>query len=155
MTKNKSVEVAPAVTEEVKAPKAPAKAKAPKAPKAKAKTEAIEFPEVGTYTDAKDLKKFYKGLTDAQLAEWLELEGLEHKPSESAPINRMRMCMAILYTHFPKQSAPKKQSKYAQYTLEDLIQLAIDKEVVFETTDDDRILRMRAIMALRVAGHIQ
>lgn len=154
MTKNKSVEVAPAVTEEVKATKAPAKAKAPKAPKAP-KTEAIEYPEVGAFSDKKDLQKFYKGLTDVQLAEWIELEGLEYTPNESAPINRMRMAMAILYSHFPKTTAPKKKSKYADFSLEDLMNLAIQHEVIFETTDDERILRMRAIMALRVAGHIQ
>lgn len=156
MTKKNLEVTVPAVEvkEEVKAPKAPAKAKAPKASKAAPKTEAVEYPEVGHFTEKKDLQKFYKALTDTQLAEWIELEGLEYTPNESQPINRMRMAMAILYSHFPKTSAPKKQSKYAQYSLEDLMDMAIKNDVVFETTDDERILRMRAIMALRVAGHI-
>lgn len=117
--------------------------------------EAVVFPEVGTYTEKKALQKFYKGLTDAQLAEWVELEGLEYTPNDSQPINRMRMAMAILYLHFPKATAPKKKSKYADFSLEDLLNLALEKDVIFESTDDERILRMRAIMALRVAGHIQ
>lgn len=118
--------------------------------------EAVVFPEVGTYTEKKDLQKFYKGLTDAQLAEWVELEGLEYTPNDSQPINRMRMAMAILYLHFPKAPAKgKKESKYAKYSLEDLMNLAVENDIVFETTDDDRILRMRAIMALRVANIIE
>lgn len=112
------------------------------------------FPEVGSI-EKDDLKKFYKHLSVDQLQEWLELEGLEYTPNDSAPINRMRMCMAILYNHFPKQAVAKKKAKYADYTTEQLMDMAIDKDVVFETTDDERILRMRAIMALRAAGHIQ
>lgn len=111
-------------------------------------------PEVGTFTEKADLQKFYKALTTEQLIEWVEVEGLEYTPNESAPINRMRLCMAILYSHFPKQASVKKKSKYAEFSLEDLLNLALEKEVIFEPTEDDRIMRMRAIMALRVAGHI-
>lgn len=115
------------------------------------------YPEVGTYEDKKDLQKFYKHLDDTQLAEWIELEGLEFKPNESAPINRMRMAMAILYLHFPKapSEGSKKKAKYAGYTTEHLMELAIANEVVFEMCDDDRILRMRAIMALRASKVIE
>jgi hypothetical protein len=113
------------------------------------------YPEVGTYTEQKDLQKFYKHCTDDQLTEWVELEGLEYNPSESVPIDRMRKCMAILYKHFPKAPSTKKKSKYADYTNEALLQLAIDNDVVFEMTEDERILRMRAIMALRAASVIE
>ena len=109
------------------------------------------YPEVGYFKEKSDLQKFYKHCTDEQLAEWIELEGLEYVPNDSAPINRMRMCMAILYKHYPKAPSTKKQSKYAQYSLEDLMQLSLDNDVAFEHTEDERILRMRAIMALRVA----
>ena len=112
-----------------------------------------EYPEVGEL-ERKDLQKFYKHLTDVQLEDWLELEGLQFTPNESAPINRMRMCMAILYFHYPKAPAKKKQSKYAQYSLEDLLTMAIDNDVPVEMTDDERIMRMRTIMALRAAKHI-
>lgn len=160
MTENKNLTTEVAIEETKSTPKAPAKkapAKkaAPKAKKAEPKTEAVEYPEVGHFTEEKDLKKFYKGLTDEQLAEWLELEGLEHKPSDSAPINRMRMAMAILYTHFPRQTKAKKKSKYADYSLEDLLTMAMEKDVAFEATEDERILRMRAIMALRAAKVIE
>lgn len=114
------------------------------------------YPEVGVFEDKKDLQKFYKHCTDVQLADWLELEGLTYTPSDSEPINRMRMCMAILYSRFPKApSAGKKKSKYAEYSLDDLMALAIKHSIDFEMTDDDRIMRMRAIMALRVAGIIE
>lgn len=112
------------------------------------------YPEVGDFTEKKELQSFYKHLTDEQLAEWVETEGLEYVPNESASINRMRMAMSILYLHFPKAPSTKKKSKYADYSLEDLMQMAIDNEVVFEDTADERILRMRAIMALRAAGKI-
>ena|SRR6185312_10315520 len=112
------------------------------------------YPEVGDFTDQKDLQKFYKHLTDEQLAKWCELEGLEYNKSESQPINRMRMAMAVLYFHFPKAPPKKKESKYSKYSLEDLVGMAVDKEVPVEPTDDERIMRMRTIMALRAAGHI-
>ena len=107
------------------------------------------YPEVGTFEDKRDLQKFYKHLSMEQLESWIELEGLEYVPNESEAITRMRACMAILYLHFPKAPAKKKQSKYAQYSLDDLLTLALENSVEFEITDDERILRMRAIMALR------
>lgn len=113
------------------------------------------YPAVGTFSDKKDLQKFYKHLSDEQLVEWMGKEGLEHTPSDSAPINRMRMAMAILYKHYPKAPSTKKKSKYADYSLEDLMELAMKNDVVFEPTDDDRIMRMRAIMALRAHNIIE
>ena len=113
------------------------------------------YPEVGHFKDQKDLQKFYKHLTDEQLHEWVvNVEGLEYNKSDSQPINRMRMAMAILYLHYPKAPAKKKQSKYSKYSLEDLVSMAVEKEVPVEPTDDERIMRMRTIMALRAAGHI-
>lgn len=109
------------------------------------------FPEVGAFEDKKALQKFYKQLDTELLEEWVALEGLEFTPAESAPIHRMRVCMAILYKHFPKKASGKKKSKYAKYTLEDLIQMAVDNDIEIEITEDERILRMRAIMALRDA----
>jgi hypothetical protein len=114
------------------------------------------YPEKGYFEDKKDLQRFYKHLTDEQLQEWIDVEGLTYTPCpESEAINRMRMCMAILYYHFPKPPAKKKKSKYADYSLEDLVQMAIDNEVPVEPCDDDRILRMRTIMALRAAGYLE
>ena len=124
------------------------------------KVNAIEYvgkngyPEVGSFLVAKDLQKFYKQLDTATLVDWVTLEGVEYKPCiDSEPINRMRLCMAILYKHFPKVSTgvTKKASKYAEYTTEALIQLAIDKDVPVEVTEDMRIMRMRCIMALRAS----
>lgn len=112
------------------------------------------YPEVGTFEDKKDLQRFYKHVSTEQLLDWVGIEGLEVAAVDSEPIYRMRLCMAILYLHYPKAPSAKKKSKYADYTLEDLVSMAIDKDVVFETTDDERILRMRAIMALRAAGHL-
>ena len=116
--------------------------------------EATGYPIQGAFTAKEELQKFYKFCTDEQLAEWCEQYELTYTPNDSAPINRMRMCMAILYSHFPKAPSAKKKSKYSEYTLEDLMSLALEKDVVFEATDDDRIMRMRAIMALRAAGHL-
>ena len=113
------------------------------------------YPEVGTFEDKKDLQRFYKHLSMEQLHDWLELEGLTYTPCDSEAINRMRACMAILYKHFPKEPAKKKKSKYADYTLEQLINMAIEHEVPVEPTHDERIMRMRTIMALRAAGHLE
>lgn len=117
----------------------------------------VGYPEVGSedIVDQKWLQKFYKHLTDDQLTEWVEIEGLTYTASDSAPIERMRKCMAILYKHYPKAPSAKKKSKYADYTNEALMQLAVDHDIIFEVCDDERILRMRAIMALRVAKIIE
>ena len=108
------------------------------------------YPEVGTFADEKALKKFYKQLTIEEVEYWATLEGLTFKACPEQPaIHRMRACMAILYKHFPKETAPKKESPYKSYTTESLVQMALDNEVAFEACEDERILRMRAIMALR------
>jgi hypothetical protein len=54
--------------------------------------EETGYPEVGHYEDAKDLKKFYKHCTDAQLDEWLEVEGLQDE---------------VKYTDYPLQALSK------------------------------------------------
>ena len=109
------------------------------------------YPEVGYFAEQKDLQRFYKHLDISQLEEWVTLEGLEVKPTDSEPIYRMRLCMAVLYKHFPKEPAKKKTSKYSKYTLEELVSMAAEKDVPVEVCEDERILRMRVIMALRAA----
>lgn len=127
------------------------------------KVDAVKFvedngyPEVGHFTDKKDLQKFYKQLDTATLEDWCAVEGIEYTPCEdSEPIHRMRVCMAILYLHFPKaETSSKKKSKYADYTTEALIQMAVDNDIAVEVTDDMRIMRMRTIMNLRAANIIE
>ena len=118
--------------------------------------DKVIFPEVGTVEDPKSLKKIYKGLSEAQLDEWLALEGLTDKVKISghAPIDRMRKCMAITALHFPPApKSTKSKSKYADYSTEDLVQMAIDNDIAIKDDKGDvRILRMYAIMALREAG---
>lgn len=108
------------------------------------------FPEVGFFTEKSDLQKFYKKLPTETLEEWAEVEGVEYKPNDHASIHRMRVAQAILFKHFPKPPAkPKTESPYKKYTTEELAQLALDKDVPVEPTEDLRILRMRLIMSLR------
>ena len=100
----------------------------------------------------KALQKFYKQLSTEQLQAWIDLEGLEYKKDDNEAITRMRMCMSILYKHFPRTpSKPKKESPYKKYSTEDLVSMAVDNKVPVEETDDMRILRMRLIMNLRAA----
>ena len=108
------------------------------------------YPEVGEFADTKSLQKFYKQLDIASIETWVELEGLTFKACPEQPsIHRMRACMAILYLHFPKETKPKQESPYKKYSTEQLVEMAIEHEVAFEPSEDDRIMRMRAIMALR------
>lgn len=116
-----------------------------------------EYPEVGSFADDKAIKKYIKGLTDDELAEWVELEGVEYKANEHQAINRMRQAMAIKGLHFPdtvaKKGSSKKKSKYADYSTEDLVQMALDNEIeVRDDKGDMRILRMYTIMALKSAN---
>lgn len=117
-----------------------------------------EYPEVGTFSEKKQLQKFYKQLTDDQLNDWIELEGLTYKASDNEPINRMRKCMCILNLHFPPETktATKKKSKYGDFTTEALLEMALENDLeVAEAKGDPRILRMYTIMALKKAGILE
>lgn len=109
------------------------------------------YPEVGAFADQKSLQKFYKQLPIESLVEWAKLEGVEYKDCDNESIFRMRVCMAILYKHFPKETkaTAKPKSKYADLTTETLIAMAIEHDLVLDVCDDMRIMRMRAIMGLR------
>lgn len=108
------------------------------------------YPEATAFTEQKELQKFYKKLPTDILEDWSSKLGAEYKPCEdNESIHRMRVAMSILYTLFPKESKGKAKSKYAKYTLEDLVNLAVENDVAVEITDDERILRMRLIMGLR------
>ncbi len=118
--------------------------------------EETEYPEVGDFADEKAMKKYIKKLSDQSLQEWCILEGAQWKPNDHESINRMRMAMAIKAIHFP-DTAPKKskksKSKYADYTTEQLVQMALDADVeVPDDKGDMRICRMYTIMALKKAG---
>jgi len=121
---------------------------------AKKTVEVTTFPGVGFFADVAAFKKHVKGLTYDQVVEWTELHGLTVKDYGSEPINRMRRIMAIKELHFPTPEKPAKtKSPYSKYETEELVQMAVDNEVLFEVCDDPKILRMRAIMALR-AHHV-
>lgn len=120
------------------------------------KVDAVEyvgkngFPKVGSFADKKTLQKFYKQLDTEILEAWAESEKAEYKPyPENEAIHRMRVAMAILYIHFPKETKAKPESPYKKYTTEQLVDMALKHDVAIETTDDMRILRMRLIMGLR------
>lgn len=121
------------------------------------KVDAIEwvakkgYPEVGTFTDQKVLQKFYKQLPTETLEDWAKVEGVEYKVSDNESIHRMRVCMSILYLHFPKEvkATAKPKSKYADLSTEELIKMAIEHDLVLDVCDDMRIMRMRAIVGLR------
>lgn len=118
----------------------------------------VEYPERGSFADAKAMKKFYKPLSDEQIYEWCELEGVTWKANEHASINRMRAIMALkaVYGFGPAPSEGKKsKSKYAGLSTEELVQMALDNDIeVPDDKGDHRILRMYTIMALRKAGLI-
>jgi len=129
------------------------KAKAPKVKEDLAGQE-IEYPEVGHFESIDDIKKFYKRLSMEQISEWAEIEGLEWKHNDNPGINRMRACMAISNHHFPKKTSGKKKAKYGHLSTEDLLAMAIENDVEVREPkgDNENILRMYTIMALREAG---
>lgn len=118
----------------------------------------VDFPEKGTFKEEKELKKFYKKLSDAHLDEWLELEGLSYKPCDNEGINRMRKCMAIKEYHFPSENkgSKKSKSKYANITTEMLVDMCAENDIQLKDSKGDmRILRMYAIMELRKEGFLE
>ena len=118
--------------------------------------KANGYPEIGAFEDEGSLQRFYKKLDTAQLEEWAAIEGATYKACPEQPaIHRMRVCMSILYKHFPKQTKAKPVSPYAKYTLEDLINMALEHDVVVDPTPDEKIMRMRTIMALKAKAILQ
>ena len=119
----------------------------------------LEYPEVGTFDTEKAIKKYIKGLSNDELAEWVELEGVTYTANDHESINRMRQAMAIKALHFPQlaktSGSTKKKAKYADYTTEALVEMAIENDIeVRDDKGDMRILRMYTIMALKTAGLI-
>lgn len=118
-----------------------------------------EYPEVGDFKDEKAIKKYIKTLSDKSLEEWCFLEGVTWKHNDHASINRMRMAMAIKAKHFPDtapKATKKSKSKYADYTTEQLVQMALDNDIeVPDDKGDMRICRMYTIMALRKSGLLE
>ena len=107
------------------------------------------YPVVGS-VDAKALKKVCKAMSDEEIQAWVAHEKLVVKDYGDASINRMRQIMAIKGIYFPETiQKPKEKSKYADYTLEQLVSMAVEGNVPVEVSDNERILRMRTIMALR------
>jgi len=115
----------------------------------------VTYPEKGTYTEKKPLQKFIKKLSIDELMEWADLEGILTgiKTTDHEAIWRMRVAMAIVELHFPKESTNKKsKSKYASYTTEQLVQMVMDNDLeVKDSKGDLRIMRMYCIIALRDA----
>lgn len=140
-----------AMAKKLKQPEA--KAKAPKVKEDLAGQE-VEYPEVGHFDSIDDIKKFYKRLSMEQVMEWADIEGLEWKANDNPGINRMRVCMAISNHHFPKKTSGKKKAKYGHLSTEDLLAMAIENDVEVREPkgDNENILRMYTIMALREAG---
>ena len=118
-----------------------------------------EYRELSDFSDEKELKKYIKGLSDAELAEWAELEGAKWNASEHTAINRMRMAMAIKAIRFPKEQGTakkKSKSKYGHISLEELVNMVIENDIeVPDAKGDPRIERMYMIMALKKAGLIE
>ncbi|MMZ60467.1 hypothetical protein D3C81_961420 [compost metagenome] len=120
------------------------------------KVELPKFPEVGQFPDEKTFKAHVKPLTMDELQEWAALYELTVKPTDSAPIQRMRLIMAIKEMHFPTPPRePKNRSPYSKWTTEELVQMALDNEIIYEPAEDMKIMRMRTIMALRAHGIIE
>lgn len=114
----------------------------------------VEYPDSFESVDA--IKKFISRLSTDQLIEWAELEGVldNAKPNDNASIYRMRVAVAVREKFFPSQrsSSPKKKSKYADYSTEQLLEMALENDIeVKDAKGDQRILRMYLIMALRNA----
>lgn len=109
----------------------------------------MEHGHPAVWESDKALKKYYKALDIEEIVEWSTALGETFKATDDPMIFRMRACMSVLYHFFPKQTKPKQKSKYADYTLEDLVSLAATNNVPVEPCEDERILRMRCIMMLR------
>ena len=145
---------------------APPKPKADNKPKKNTKLvvdpDKDGYPEQGHFTAEADIKKYIKALTNEQLKDWCELEGATWNPHDNESINRMRMAMSIKAVHFPHLASgtgtgkKKSKSKYADYTNEQLAQMALDNDVeVPDAKGDTRIERMYTIMALRKANVLE
>jgi len=108
------------------------------------------------WSEEKELKKYYKQLDTEEIEDWAKGLKETFKPCPEQPsIHRMRAAMAVLYHYFPRETKAKKTSKYKELKLEQLVAMADEHNVPVEVCDDERIMRMRLIMALRASKVIE
>lgn len=68
-------------------------------------------------------------------------------------IRKMRLLMEIKAHFYPTQKTPvKPNSEWRKVDLNDLLSLAKDKKLDFKQSPDEKIQRMRVIMAIKAAG---
>ena len=104
-----------------------------------------------------ELKETIKEIDTATLEYLARGLDLDWKPTYHANIHRMRIAMEIQKHFFPELFKPKekkKQSKYGDYSTQQLLDIADKEKVEFKKTGNERIDRMKVITALKESGHL-
>jgi len=105
-----------------------------------------------------ELKGFIKDIDTDTLEFIANTVGAKWSTHANAPINRMRIAMALKTYFFPELFAPKEESgkkkkpKYADLTTERLLEMAKSGNLEIQKTGHPPIDRMKAIVALKNAG---
>lgn len=112
--------------------------------------EDIEIPSFNDIVEFSEVMKSLGGKKIVALAKKLDLEWTEH---EKLSVQTMRASIALRKHFFPGQRRPKrKKSPWKRIPYQDLKKLALENNLTWTETEDERINRMWVINALKRAG---
>jgi hypothetical protein len=115
-----------------------------------------EAEEVAGEFDFSDMEEFIevmKGMSGEEVIELAQSLGVTWNEHSHKGINRMRASMAMREKYFPGQKRPKiEKSSWRNIPYKDLEALALQNNLTWTVTADEKINRMWVIDALKKAG---
>lgn len=111
-----------------------------------------------TFGSLEDLKAFIVDMDTETLEYMASNLRCTWKPTDHVAINRMRVAQSLHQHYFPELFQPKegkkKKAKYGDHTTEQLFLMISEHHLKVDRSGHEPIDRMRAIMALKEAGHL-
>lgn len=118
--------------------------------------EKEEVEEVTGEVEFSDMEEFIevmKGMSGEEVIELAQSLGVTWNEHSHKGINRMRASMAMREKYFPGQKRPKiEKSSWRNIPYKDLEALALQNNLTWTVTADEKINRMWVIDALKKAG---
>ena len=105
------------------------------------------------FSDMEEFIEVMKGMSGEEVIELAQSLGVTWNEHSHKGINRMRASMALREKYFPGQKRPKiEKSSWRNIPYKDLEALALQNNLTWTVTADEKINRMWVIDALKKAG---
>lgn len=115
--------------------------------------EAEEVTGEVEFSDMEEFIEVMKGMSGEEVIELAQSLGVTWNEHSHKGINRMRASMAMREKYFPGQKRPKiEKSSWRNIPYKDLEALALQNNLTWTVTADEKINRMWVIDALKKAG---